>query len=80
MELCCIILVCLPRCKNYGTVETVDLSCMLSTSACIQVSRSDVFLEATLELTVTDDLLADYVSDLGNIEDKWRKHERSKSV
>lgn len=39
-----------------------------------------MFLEATLELTVTEDLLAHYVADLGNIEAKWRKYEKSDST
>lgn len=49
-------------------------------SQLLQISRSDVFLEATLELTVTEDLLAHYVADLGNIEAKWRKYEKSDST
>lgn len=49
-------------------------------SELLQISRSDVFLEATLELTFTEDLLADYVAGLGNIEAKWRKYEKSDSI
>ena len=44
------------------------------TTSTLQISTSEVFLQFTLELAVTDELLTHYVTKFGSIENKWRKH------